>query len=300
MKNRFVRRFLVAFCVGVATYVLAHLAVIPLATMLNKSLPTGQTPSDWGYEYSELLIRESGFSRGTVWYIECEEPKGQIILMPHNGGSKSDPLMRWTAAVLLDHGYNVALADPRGQGESAGIKTYGAGEAIDAAHLAARLATDLPSLAVGGVGYSLGAASLIRAMGLTDRIRAVAAFAPYSRMDGDLVRQEMGYQTGGAWTGAGLMPGLLARGFRLWAFSLRRIPQPIEVAAALDERKMLVMHFRDDPELPVRYSEELALVGDGNVLLHVYEGEKHVPSRRAAAFEEDYVARIVSFFDRWL
>ena len=286
--------------IAVSVYLLAHLVAVPLATVLDRSSPTGETPANWGYRYSTISIREPDFSRATAWYIEAEEPRGQIILMAHNGGDKSDPLMRWSADFLLDRGYNVVLTDPRGQGESGGLKTYGAGEAIDAAHLADRILIDHPGLPVGGLGYSLGAAALIRAMGLADSLQAVVAFAPYSRMDGDLVRQEMGYQTEGAWTGTGSMPGVLAWGFRLWAFSFLRIPQPIEVAAGLDDRRLLVMHFRGDPELPVGYSEELALANSAGVSIHVYEGGRHVPSRRTGAFEEDYMDRVVTFFDLWL
>ena len=135
-----------------------------------------------------------------------------VDAVAHNGGDKSHPLMRWSAGFLLDHGYNVVLTDPRGQGTSGGLKTYGAGEAIDAANLVARVLTDHPNLPVGGLGYSLGAAALIRAMGLVESLEAVAAFAPYSRMGRDLVRQEITYQTGGSWTGTGMMPGLLAGG----------------------------------------------------------------------------------------
>jgi uncharacterized protein len=300
MENPIVRKLLVASIVVASVYFLLHLAVIPLATVLDRSSPSGETPTDWGYKHSSVSVREPGFSRATAWYIETKAPKGQIILMAHNGGDKSHPLMRWSAGFLLDHGYNVVLTDLRGQGESGGLKTYGAGEAIDAANLVARVLTDHPNLPVGGLGYSLGAAALIRAMGLVKSLEAVAAFAPYSRMDRDLVRQEITYQTGGSWTGTGIMPGLLAGGFRLWAFSFSPIPQPIEVAEGLDRRGLLVMHFRGDPELPVRYSEELASTNSGAVTLHVYDGERHVPSRRTAAFEEDYMDRVVSFFDRWL
>ena len=296
---------IIALSLAVSVYLLAHIVIVPLATVFNASTPTGETPADWGYGFSDILVKR-GPSRLAAWYVEGGGDKGQIILLANNGGNRSAPLMRWIAEILLGEGYDVVLADPRGQGSSGGLKTYGPGESIDVAHLVETLAEERPELPIGGLGFSLGAAALIRAMGMDDRIQAVAAFAPYARLDGELIRQEISYQTGESWRGFGIIPCLLAKGLRFWALSTRRIPQPVDAAAELGDRHLLLMHFRGDPELPVEYSLEIHEAatqaielhgGPGTASLHVYEGSNHLPWRRDSNFNEVFASRVLAFFE---
>lgn len=299
--HHIIRRSLIVLVVIGASYVAAHFFIAPIASLVDRHPKTAGTPADWGHTFETYVVRGAAGNRLTYWYVNGASEKGQIILLPNNGGNKSRPLMRWTTRILTDEGFNVVLADPRGQGDSRGIKTYGYGESLDIVKLILDIKDRYPARPIGGLGYSVGAATLLRSMGMERQLRAVVSFATYSRLDSGLVRKELSYQTAGRWQGQGVMLGLIAKSFRFWAFSFRRVPSPLDSVRQLQDQHVLLMHFKNDPELPVAYSLEIYDEAPLELVdLHIYDERKHVPWNRAHRFEADFRERIVAFFSRYL
>jgi hypothetical protein len=295
MKKTILFRIGISLLAAGILYVGFQFFAPPLLAVFSGRARLTSSPEDWGYTYENIEIRKTG-ARANIWYLHHPNASAQIILLAHNGGNRSVPLLRWTAELLYSGGFSVALADPRGQGDTGGIKTYGFGEAVDVVAVIDELEVRYPELPIGGFGYSLGAATIIRVMGMDERLLAAAAFAPYSRFDSALLRQELIFQTNGTWDGDGLLLPLISAAFRMWAFSSRKIPEPIDAAVSLVNRKLLLMHFAGDPELPSAYSKEIIAAAGDNVQLELYDGNVHLPWRRTNAFEAYFETRVLEFF----
>ena len=304
--SRHLQRICLIFSsLAIAIYFAAHMLIAPVASLIDRHPKPPETPKDWGYHF-ELIEIQGGVcntagNRMTVWYVQGDPGKGQVILLPNNGGNKGQPLIRWTTEILINAGFSAVLVDPRAQGDSKGIRTYGFGEALDIIKVIDELSTRYPQRPIGGLGYSVGAATLLRVVGMERRLRAVASFATYARMDANLIRQELTYQSRGRWSGQGILPGLVGASFRFWALSLKSIPSPAESVRTVRDQHVLLMHFKEDPELPLEYSLEIFEQAPLELVdLHIYDEKKHVPWRRTPEFEADFIERITAFFSQHL
>ncbi len=249
-------------------YVLLHLALVPVFSLVTRTEhKKTNSPQNWGLPYQLYEVKGSLGFRIPAWYIPGAANKPIILVLTGSGGNKYGTIARFVAVSLHQKGYNVFLFDTRGQGQSSGIKTFGIGEAVDVIHVLDHLSRIFPKKKIGAVGFSLGAASILRAAGMDDRLRAVAAYASYSEIDSDLIREEVALQVKtmlrgrvsrkhqqyveiGAKIGRMLIcPELVKISLKLWSFTLRPIPTPREAVAGPGDRAVLLMHNDGDPEV---------------------------------------------------
>ena len=299
--NRLFRRILIAIPAAAFVYVLLHFLSVPAGTVLIKKGPVDSTPAEWGYEYDGFLINSSRRIKLPAWYVYGSPQKANIIILTHNGGSRAGNIARWTADFLLEHGYNVVMVDTRGQGESSGVKTYGYGEAFDVAAIVDEVVERYPNMLIGAIGYSLGAATLLRAVGIEKRLRAVVTFAAFSRLDTALIKHEAEYSTQGKWKGQGIVPGMLVTALRFWAFAPEKIPEPIDAISDRDGPPVLLCHFKADPEILSHHASDLfEAAGRSNVELRIFDEERHLPYTRTRQFEQEFIPIVIEFFDKYL
>jgi pimeloyl-ACP methyl ester carboxylesterase len=275
-KGGLVRRIAgIALWTAVA-YVLLHLALVPVFSLLTRTEhKKGNTPRNWGLAYQSHEVK--GFPGFTIpaWYVPGAANKPIILVLTGSGGNKYGTIAKLMTLFLHEKGYNVFLFDTRGQGQSWGIKTYGIGEAADVVRVLDHLSKIHPDKKIGAVGFSLGAASILRAAGMDARLRAVAAYASYSELDSDLIRSEVAVQLktmlrgkvprkrhtyadygvkAARWI---VCPALVRVSLKLWSVTFRSIPTPQEAVAAFGDRALLLMQNDGDPEIPARQLDAL-------------------------------------------
>ncbi len=252
----------------VGVYVLLHVALVPIFSLATRTEhKKTNTPQNWGLPYQTHEVKSTLGFKTPAWYIAGAVNKPIILVLTGSGGNKYGTIARFVTLSLHQKGYNVFLFDTRGQGQSPGIKTFGIGEAVDVIRVLDHLSQIFPGKKIGAVGFSLGAVSILRAAGMDNRLRAVAAYASYSDLDSDLIRDEVSVQLktllrgkvprkhckyvqfGVKATRMLICPVLVKWSLKLWSFTFSSIPSPREAVAGFNGRAVLLMQNEGDPEI---------------------------------------------------
>ncbi|GMT50293.1 MAG: hypothetical protein IEMM0008_1832 [bacterium] len=146
---------------------------IPLTKIRNN-----KTPWDYGLAYKKVVIPSSWGVKNYVWEI----PWGRnLVLLFHGYSSKKENLLT-LAKVFVQMGYSVALTDFPGHGDSNVLwTTLGYREAHMVKDLYNHYSTKYKNIIL--YGYSLGAASILRAVGDLDvKPMGIIAEMPYGTL----------------------------------------------------------------------------------------------------------------------
>lgn len=301
-------------------YVLLHLLAVPAVSFLTGSEhKKTSTPKNWGLSFKAHEVKGPIRLDLPGWYVPGASSKPVILVLTGSGGNKYGTISRQTALVLHEKGYNVFLFDTRGQGESRGVKTYGIGEAADVVRVVDYLSRTFPGKKIGAVGFSLGAASVLRAAGLDERLAAVVAYASYSDLDAGFILNEAEVQiktalrgilpkkyrryadTGAKVARLVVCPALAHLSLKAWSFTLKPVPSPKEAAAKLGSRALLLMHNDGDPEISRDHLAaiyEAAQTPKKRKLLFHHQG--HEPPFSDARFRAQFKQAIQGFFEKAL
>jgi competence protein ComEC len=251
--------------------------------------PPEREPGPW--EPIEALAADGVRLRGS--WRRAAVATGRTALLLH-GFAEDRSALRGRAEALADRGWNVALLDVRGRGESEGHhSSFGGREGDDLRAWLDALADRVgPDFAPVAWGRSMGAAIALR--GADDgRLRALVLEAPYA----DLRRAV------GAWLARLRLPRLLAgpilrRARRLAGVPLDR-PRPIDLAAGV-RLPALILHGTDDPVVPLADARRLADAFPDPAELVEVAGARHSDvfdvggpelAGRIAAFLDDALSR---------
>ncbi len=313
MNKRTIRK---ALLLMVAMYALSHLAFVPIISSLSRSTHgSKESPARWQLPYEPLIVKNSMGMKYPGWFITGAARRPIVIVLTGSGGNKFGSICRVVARTLHDQGYGVFLFDTRGQGESPGIKTFGIGEANDLVVAVDALSRRYPGRKIGAVGFSLGAATILRAAGMDERLQAVAAYASYSEIDNALIRNELAVQLQGiskrqgspslagatpAIAEAIVSPLLTRLSLKIWSGTILPLPDPLESVARMKGRSLLLMHNGGDPEIPLRHLERLKGAAAGRCVVKIFPYAHHEPPLWDADFKEELGRTLVSFFDREL
>ena len=133
------------------------------------------TPASHGLNYSEVTFRTSDGVRLSGWYIPSRN-EAAVVTVPGAGSNRTGTLDQ--AAVLAQHGYGVAMIDPRGQGRSGGRAMdagwYGDRD-VSAAVAFLQHQPDVDPTRIAVLGLSMGGEEAIGAAAADPAIRAVVA-----------------------------------------------------------------------------------------------------------------------------
>ena len=204
-------------------------------------------PRDFNLQVESMTISAADGVPLAVWLVP--RAGAPVVVLLHGYPADKRDLLP-LAAALAPH-FTVVLADLRYFGDSGGrVTTLGWRERGDLRRLLDQL--DARGLGpVGVFGFSLGGAIAFLAAGDDGRIRAVAAYAPFA--DLDLLARDL-------YAHYWLLREPLVALMRLWArvfigADLTR-PSPAEAAARL-EIPVLLIHSRDDEQIPFHHAERL-------------------------------------------
>ena len=278
-----------------------HILAVPVASSTLRAPFPARTPADLGLTYRDMVLRGARGVRLPAWLVQAagaSGPRGIVVLLAENGGNRASPRMLWLAGEVARMGFDALLVDLRGHGTSSGLNTYGLGETLDLVEVLRALRREDPERPIVAVGFSLGASCILRAMSMTDAIRAAVVFASYARLDRELVRHELGYQTvgGGMARLARLVsPRLLLASLRLWA-GLPRLPEPADLVT---DRQVLLFHCTGDPEIPFAHAQAIVARARAPLLeLHPVNRAAHLPPLDDRLVWEPFVGELRELLDR--
>jgi pimeloyl-ACP methyl ester carboxylesterase len=272
----------------VASAVMAYVIWHPVRRLVHTD------PGKYGLAYDTVSFPSADGITLRGWYIDS--PNEQTILVLHGSGSVKDNYINMEMSrVLAGAGYDILLFDFRGHGESDGsIFSLGKWETRDIAGALAYL-DGRGMREVGVLAYSMGAATALLAAPDHPQIRAIVADSSFASLS-TVIRSEGS-------KAIFFMP-LMYPGVALMSKLMFGIDpdgtQPVEAVPQLGDRPLFLIHSTGDSLIPVSEIYDLEKAGAGNPNLEVWvaQGEGHVSA--FANNEEEYVRRVVEFFNKHL
>lgn len=295
--------------VGLSSYIAEQL-VYAAPTAIDK------TPASLGLRFAYVTFpsRQDQLTlRG--WFIPGVLPNGRLtadraIVVVHgtrtNRESKGDHQLQLTGE-LARHGLAVLAFDMRGAGESTpaplSMGTLEQRDVLGAVDFLRSGAIPIPELGrprvIGGLGISMGAATLLMAAAREPAIRAVVSDSAYAEVVPLLEREVpkrsvpiLGHVPGG------LVPAALVMSDVLYGadyFAAR----PVDSIASIAPRPLFLIHGLADAYVPITNFQRLNAAATAPATAHVTTWL--VPKApHAQAFKRngaDYVTRVVGFFD---
>jgi fermentation-respiration switch protein FrsA (DUF1100 family) len=298
--------------VGISSYIAEQL-------VYEAPKPIVKTPASMGLRFANVTFpsRDDQVSlKG--WLIPGVLPGGRLtldrmIVAVHgtrtNRESPNDHLMQLTGA-LARNGFGVLGFDMRGMGESPPAPlSMGNLEQRDVLGAVDFLRTGrlpFPELGrprtIGGIGMSMGAATLLLAAAREPAIQAVVSDSAYADA-APLLEREIPKRTVAV---IGRIPGGLAPSALVMARILYGVDlfdaRPVDTIARISPRPLLLIHGAADDYVPISNFEQLRVAASSPTAAQVTTWV--VPkTRHTQAFKNTgavYVARVTAFFDAGL
>lgn len=228
------------------------------------------------------------------WYLAAEEPMGAVVFVHGKDSCRGDELKASTLALarhLTAAGLAVLMIDLRGHGTSGAARlTYGAREQHDVLGAVDWLRAQGHER-VGVLGASMGAASSLLAAARDPSIAALVADSAFTDFGLMIERQ---YRKLSRMPRC-FLPGALALAWMITGVRLETV-RPLEAAASLRGRPVLVIHSEADHFIPADDAHALAAAASAE--LWITAGSRHLGSY--ASEPAAYAARVTSFFRRHL
>ena len=254
----------------------------------------GGNPSDHGLPFERVSFPSYDGTILRGWFVPALHPRATVVFCHGRAGSKAPDLIY--VPQFRQQGFNVLLFDFRAHGESDGHKSslvYHERQDLLAAiaYLRERGIEN-----VGLMGFSMGAAVAVATAPLSESVRAVIADSAFAEMRTIMV----------TYLQQSSVPRPIASGLTtliLWAAGLHlgcRLPDadPLRWVGHIAPRPLLLIHGGQDQGIPVSDAHRLyEAAGEPKELWVVPEAEHRCADK---VHPEEYMSRVLSFFDRWL
>lgn len=230
------------------------------------------------------------------WSIRPRNGNGKAVILLH-GLSDNRLGMIGYAELLLVHGFTVLMPDARAHGASGGnLATYGLLESDDIHKWVDWLEENEHPDCFFGFAESMGAAQLLQSLRSESRFCAVAVESPFSNI------QEIAYDRVGQFFGTGPWLGRtvlnpvveVAFAYGKWKYKLDLRQASPENVVAVTTIPVLLIHGRNDGNIPVRHSRRIAARNPAVVLWEVPNAD-HCGAVSAAPQEFD--RKLFGWFD---
>ncbi len=253
------------------------------------------TPSDYGIENWEdvRFLATDGVELG-AWFIP-PVPDGNhatVVFVHGLGGNRGDLLNE--AAMLVSRGFGALLLDLRNHGQSRGtITTLGYSEAEDVRGAFNYVLTrpEVNPDCIGLLGYSMGAASVLRAAASIPQVRSVIVESAYSSLRDNIVR---GFIAKTGLPPFPFAPLMIWLGERLTGLRIDQI-RPIDDLMRIAPRAILFVHGKKDHAVHVSNSVRLYTAAKEPRGLYLIDRGTH--SGLAATEPVEFEKRIGGFLD---
>ncbi|MDE3199524.1 MAG: alpha/beta fold hydrolase [Acidobacteriota bacterium] len=231
------------------------------------------------------------------WAMRPREGNNDVVLLLHGMGYNRASMLGY-ADMLLQHGFSVLLPDARAQGSSGGtLATFGVMESADLKRWYDWIERWMQPNCVDGMGESMGAGQILDALKEIPEMCAVVAESPYATFRQaayDRLGQEFGT---GPWVGRTVMrPAVTA------AFLYARLRYGVDLNKASPEKSVatshvpvLLIHGREDRDLPPRHSEMMKAANHAVALWEPRDaGHTGASTAEPRAFERHVVGWFVA------
>jgi dipeptidyl aminopeptidase/acylaminoacyl peptidase len=274
--------------IGLVLLLLLMIITVQIArgSLTPPRLPIEQTPRDFGIQnYTDIsFIAADGIAlRG--WYIPPQN--GAVIILAH-GYAANRELLLPEAQILAGHGYGALLFDFRGHGQSDAVPiAVGDPQRRDLTAAVNFVAAQPGVEWIGGLGFSMGAATMIQVAAKDDRLRAVvaeASFARFSEVIDDKAR----------------LLGPLTQWPSRWAVKHAGVEiddmEPVDDLCAISPRPILLIYGSRDRFIPPGTAQSMFDAACDPVEKWLIDGAAH--ENYAEAMPVIYGERLIMFFDR--
>ncbi len=292
------RRLRVLAITIVSFFVACYLGVSSLVAD-KLSHPTrravASTPAESGMKYEDVQFNSTTDNiplKG--WYIDSPGSKVVLVMHGRNSNRAGGDILAIIKG-LYDRGYDAFAFDFRAHGESGGERySLGLMERQDVAgalqYLKGRGVAE-----VGGLGFSMGAATELLAAPNHPEMKALVSDSAFSSLP-SLLDKELPKASG---LPAFFNPGILLMGKLLYGLDLTET-KPVQSVPKLNDRPLFLIHGTEDALVPVSHAYELQKAASGNPNLEfwVQEGATHTGIYDAAS--EEYMQRLLAFYDKHL
>jgi uncharacterized protein len=259
--------------------------------------PLSGTPADYGAPY-ETVHFPSAVDNIPLegWYINS--PGTRVIVLMHAKGGVRDCIyvgLADVAKALWQNGYDVLAFDFRAEGRSGGERAgLGSLEVRDVAGAVAYLKSRGVQQA-GALGFSLGAETTLSAAPSLPELRAIVADSAFADA-GQVLETELPKASG---LPAFFNPGVLLMARLRYGIDLANY-RPVDAVARLGDRPLFLIHGALDSTVPLSqaYALQQAAAGNPNMQSWVVPDAEH--ARAFKQHPEEFMARVLAFFDRWL
>jgi fermentation-respiration switch protein FrsA (DUF1100 family) len=281
---------------GLALATVAGLAWYVAGQLTRRRKPDVRAdPAALGLDYETVAFASRDGLRLGGWFVPGTAPLRGTVIFCHGHNGSLDPDLKYVPA-FHGHGYSVLQFDFRAHGRSQGrYVSMGYYERLDllgAVDYVQARGIDR----VGVLGFSLGGAVSISTAAQCPAIAAVVSDGGFGRIQPTLAAgiHERGVPT---WL-ARLLAPIVARiaGWHLGCDLAAA--DPLRWVGQISPRPVLLIHGGRDTFVPLAEVEALyAAAGNPRELWIVHEAEHR---RVDDARPEEYMERILAFFDRWL
>jgi alpha-beta hydrolase superfamily lysophospholipase len=284
---------------GLLGLVLGALAIVvwsAASQVIRRRTPDAPAdPADLGLEYEPVVFESRDGLQLGGWFVPGAKPVRGTVIFCHGHAGSLDPDLQYVPA-FHRRGFDVLQFDFRAHGRSEGLHvSMGCYERLDLLG-AVDLLQSNGIEKIGVLGFSMGGAVAIGTAAQCPAITAVISDGGFARLSPTL---ERGLQERG-------LPSLLAS--ILAPIVLRTVGKrlgcdptsadPIHWIGQLSPRPVLLVHGGQDAYIPRIEIERLyAAAGNPKELWIVPEaGHRRAVQTRP----EEYMARVLGFFERWL
>jgi uncharacterized protein len=230
------------------------------------------------------------------WAMRPRGDNHDMVLLLHGMGTNRASMLGY-ADMLLQHGFSVLLPDARAQGSSGGsVVTFGVMESADLKRWYEWTTRWMKPNCVDGFGESMGAGEILDSLKEIPELCAVVAESPYATFRQaayDRLGQEFGT---GPWLGETILRPAVGAAF-LYAhlrYGIDLNNASPEKAVAASHVPVLLIHGREDINLPPRHSE---LIKGANHAVALWEPPDAGHTGASTAEPHEFEHYVVGWFE---
>jgi uncharacterized protein len=231
-----------------------------------------------------------------AWSIRPQNSNRNAVILLHGLGDNRLGMTGY-ADLLLGHGFSVLMPDARAHGTSGGqLATYGLLESDDIRRWFDWLQQNQHPGCIFGFAESMGAAQLLQSLQTESHFCAVAAESPFSSFR-EIAYDRVGqfFHTG-PWLGRTILRPVVdvAFGFARWKYKLNFEQLSPETVVAGTKVPVLLIHGRDDRNIPIRHSRRIA-ADDPTLVLWEVPATDHCGA--ISTSPQEFEHRLIGWFD---
>ncbi|HEY0071498.1 MAG TPA: alpha/beta hydrolase [Chloroflexia bacterium] len=254
-----------------------------------------RSPSDLGMQYQDVQFNSTVDNiplKG--WYIDS--PGSKVILVMHGRNStRSGGKILDIVKGLYDGGYDALAFDFRAHGQSGGERySLGLLETRDVAG-ALQYLKGRGVVEVGGLGFSMGAATELLAAPDHPEMKALVSDSSFASLP-PILEKELPKASG---LPVFFNPGIILMGKLLYGIDLAAT-NPVASLPRLGDRPLYLIHGTEDALVPVSHAYELqkAAQNNPNLQFWVVDGAAHTGIYEK--HPQEYTQRLLAFYNKYL